>query len=77
MMCMGEEQSELLGLATRFSQRKKISLVTLGKLAVNDGKFFIKLQKGNGCTLRSAEKVRDYIRANRGTKYRGRQGKRA
>jgi hypothetical protein len=65
--------TQLLGLATRFCKRKKISLVTLGKLALNSGKFFKALQNGNGCTVRSADRVKAYIAANRSTKYRGRQ----
>ncbi len=57
-------ESSLVRLAERFAAARGISLSRVAYLAVDDGKFFSRLQAGRTCTLRSARNVIEYLSRN-------------
>lgn len=59
-----ETTSELISAAERYCASRGISLSRLGGLAVNDGKFFRRLQAGGSCTIDTLNKVRRYMADN-------------
>ena len=52
---------DLIKISKKYTHAKKISLSRLGFLAVKDGKFFSRLEKGSSCTLRTARRVIQYL----------------
>ncbi len=48
---------EILKLAEAYASHTGRKVSTLGAYTVNDGKFFERLSKGGGCTLRTAARV--------------------
>lgn len=51
------ERTQLLSLANAYSAHTALKLTTLGAYAVNDGKFFARLEDGGECMPRTAKKV--------------------
>lgn len=56
------QTDHILTLAKRYAAHKGMKISSLGAYAVNDGKFFARLENGGSCTLRTAEKVMVYFR---------------
>ena len=52
---------DLIEISKKYTHARKISLARLGFLAVKDGKFFSRLEKGSSCTLRTARRVIQYL----------------
>ena len=63
-MLLAMHESSLVRLAERFAAASGISLSRVAFLAVDDGKFFSRLQAGRTCTLRSARNVIEYLSHN-------------
>ena len=55
------QETTLIGLAQNFAGSRQISLSRVGFLAANDGKFFDRIRAGGTCTLRTAERVVQYL----------------
>jgi len=55
---------DLIKISQRYSRAKKISLSRLGYLTAKDGKFFARLEKGGSCTLRTAQRLIQYLSDN-------------
>lgn len=47
----------LVSAAKRYSEHSGKRLSTIGAYAVNDGKFFDRIEGGGSCTLRTAQKM--------------------
>jgi hypothetical protein len=58
------ETKNLTDLADRFAAHRGWKLSTLSTYAAGDGKFFDRLKKGAGCTLRTAAKLFQWFSAN-------------
>lgn len=54
----------LLTLAETYSAHTSLKLSTIGVYALNDGKFFLRLQDGAGCTVRTAERAAQWFSDN-------------
>lgn len=52
---------QILKLAYSFSRHTGLSMSTVGTYAAADGKFFGRLERGGGCTLRTAKKLFDWF----------------
>lgn len=50
-----------------FTREASMAETTFGRLAVNDGKFVARLRDRRNITFATAEKVRGFIAARRGT----------
>ena len=50
-------ESFLSRLATLYASARGIGVARVGVLAVNDGKFFSRIERGGSCTLRTADRV--------------------
>lgn len=58
-------KQQLLAAATTYSTATGRSLARLSTVVVNDGNFFVRLQKSNGdCTTATYEKFMAWLRAN-------------
>lgn len=55
-------QSQLVAEIEAFLRNRKISESTFGRLAVNDGKFMKRMRSGGNLTVKTIERVREYIR---------------
>ncbi|RJE87105.1 hypothetical protein [Paracoccus onubensis] len=58
------QASDLLQLATAFAGHRNLSLNTVAVYAANDGKFFMRIDAGGGCTLRTARKILSWFSDN-------------
>lgn len=56
--------AHLLTLAKTFAGHAGLKMTTIGAYAVNDGKFFERLESGGSCTIRTADKVVRYFSDN-------------
>lgn len=54
----------LKGAAQAYASHRDLKLSTIGAYAVNDGKFFYRLAKGGGCTLRTANRLLTFLAIN-------------
>lgn len=54
-------QSQLVAEIEAFLRNRKISESTFGRLAVNDGKFMKRMRAGGNLTVKTIERVREYI----------------
>lgn len=54
----------LIELASRFAQATNVSPATISKRALNDNTFFDRLEKGKGFTVRTFDKVLDWMFEN-------------
>lgn len=61
---MEEYRKNLLSAAHRFCDATGKALSTAGLLAANDGKFFISLEIGAGCTIDRYLHVIDWLKKN-------------
>lgn len=59
--------SHLIADASKYCDAKGIKLSTLGARALNDTRFFARLQSGREALPRTIRKVRDYMAANPAT----------
>lgn len=55
---------DLYVLASTLAAHRNWSIGTVGAYAANDGKFFLRIEEGGGCTLRTARKVLDWLSEN-------------
>lgn len=58
------QATHLLKLAETLAAHTDKKVTTLGVYSVNDGKFFERLKKGGGCTLKTAHRVLDWFDQN-------------
>ena len=58
------QTADIKDLAEAYAAHSGLKLSTLGAYAVNDGKFFHRLEEGRGCTLRTYHKVLGWFDAN-------------
>jgi hypothetical protein len=58
-------QSQLLAEIEAFLRTRKIAATTFGKLAVNDGKFVGRMREGGNLTVKTIDRVREYIRTQK------------
>lgn len=58
------ETFSLVTLAESFAAHRALSLSTVSTYARNDGKFFIRLKGGAGCTVRTAATVAQWFSDN-------------
>jgi hypothetical protein len=56
------EREQLLQMIDDFAKAEGISAATVGRKAVNDGKFVSRLRSGKRCWPETAEKVVTFIR---------------
>jgi hypothetical protein len=61
---MDSEIQQLLNEITDYCKKAEISESTFGRQVVNDGKFVSRLRSGRGVTLKTMNRVREYIRAH-------------
>ncbi|MFT4013006.1 MAG: hypothetical protein QM682_06310 [Paracoccus sp. (in: a-proteobacteria)] len=52
---------QLAGMAKTYADHSGLKLSTVAAYAVNDGKFFDRIEKGGGCTLRTAKRLIDFL----------------
>ena len=57
-----DEHQIILALIQSFLKESGMAETTFGAKAVNDGKFVSRIQSGGGMTLKTAEKIREFIR---------------
>lgn len=60
-------RSHLLARAAAFSQSRKISLSRIGEEAIKDSKFLANVQRGDNFTIRTYQRVIDWIDAAEAT----------
>ena len=70
-MMLGDSQIEkdgssmdvdsLVRVAQAYAGHMSLKLSTVGAYAVNDGKFFTRIATGGGCTLRTAQRLLDFL----------------
>lgn len=58
------QATDLLKLAKALAAHHNWSLSTMGLYAANDGKFFVRIAEGGGCTLRTAAQIMQYFCRN-------------
>lgn len=56
--------SDILRQAEIYCDHTGKTLSTVGSYAVRDGKFFLRLKDGGGCTLRTAKRVIEWFDQN-------------
>ncbi|MDT8856467.1 hypothetical protein RNZ50_15845 [Paracoccaceae bacterium Fryx2] len=54
----------ILSVAQAYAHHSGLKLSTVGAYAVNDGKFFVRLLGGGGCTLKTAARVMAWFSDN-------------
>jgi hypothetical protein len=57
-------REQLVRLAETYLARAEIGISTLGRLVVDNDKFFIGLQRGRDCKVSSVERASDWFNAN-------------
>ncbi|RDD65020.1 hypothetical protein DU478_17620 [Thalassococcus profundi] len=55
---------QLLQLAREFGRHKGLKLSTVGAYTANDGKFFLRIAGGAGCTLNTAMRICQWFSDN-------------
>lgn len=55
---------ELIREIESYAAERDLSPATVVSRAVSNGRLFGRLKAGYGCTLKTAERIRDYIRSN-------------
>lgn len=58
-----DQREALLSEIEKFVAERRMAPSTFGRMAVNDGKFVKRLAEGGNITIRTAERVREYIRS--------------
>lgn len=61
---INEEIRFLLDKANRYCEKHRIALSTLGRLIVNDGKFFLNLRSGKSCRIDTYHRVKSWFKDN-------------
>jgi len=56
--------SELLAEIETFCRNRRMAETTFGRMAVNDGKFVERIRSGGGITLKTVDRVREFMRAS-------------
>ena len=54
-------KDHLLSAANKYCERSGMSKARLATRVANDGKFFVRLESGGGCTLETYERVIAYL----------------
>ena len=54
-------KEQLLNAAQKYCDRSGMSKARLATIVVNDGKFFVRLEGGGGCTIETYERVIAYL----------------
>ena len=52
---------DILFIARSYSRAVGVSLSTIGNRALNNGRFFNRLSRGNGCTVRNYNRACQYL----------------
>ncbi|SUZ33909.1 hypothetical protein ROE7235_03690 [Roseibaca ekhonensis] len=58
------QATQLLKLAETLAAHTDKKVTTLGVYSVNDGKFFERIKRGGGCTLKTASRVTEWFAEN-------------
>lgn len=58
-------RQELLSYALDYCANNGMKISTLGRLIMNDGKFFDRIQNGGGCTFDSYLRIKSWFAANK------------
>ena len=56
--------SKLVDIAITYAKHRSLTLSTVSTYAANDGKFFVRLSEGAGCTLRKAAMLLQWFSDN-------------
>lgn len=57
-------EKQITKLASVLSEHRGLKLSTIGAYALRDGKFFKRLDRGGGCTLRTAARLTEWLSQN-------------
>lgn len=60
-----ELKAQLVEAATEYARRRGVSLARVAYLALNDGKFFVRLEAGGSCTLETYERFMAWLAIGR------------
>lgn len=60
-----DHRAALLEEIAAFTAERRMADTTFGRRAVNDGKFVARLRGGGNITFSTADRVREFIRAQR------------
>lgn len=61
---MFTNEQDVLREIEAYTRAKKMAESTFGRLAANDGKLVESLRRGNTVTLKTIQKIQDYIERN-------------
>ena len=71
---MNEMQNEMLSLAKAYCAATGTALSTLGRVIVNDGKFFPRIEAGGSCEMGTYSRVMAWLRDNAPPPGKGKNG---
>lgn len=55
---------QIIRLSQMYAEARNLRLSTVGRLALNDGKFFKRLEQGHSCTVARLERLLHWLAAN-------------